>query len=651
MSDSFKYCLLKYGDLSSEEEKKLRSVFPKLIKYDPVVHTKSPLQIGDYDILSLNIKPGLFGGDSDGFKYFKANRWDEFIIIYSYESRKNVDYIVNAQFKVRNLPLNFTGKDDFINCVLDTSNNDSDLIAREPKTPAPAKQPVVSSDVVIPSLNTVSESEDKATDAKSADARPVDDKPSDVKPSDNKPTQAPASEKLPLDKLDVKSSASQQSTSQPQSTPQQAPSQQNSLIDSLNKLSSDYEKSVSDVTELKRKILGLESEVARLTSEKQSLSSKVELFSELEVELAKVKKDLVLYEKKLPELEDVAKRYEAEKNKTALLATQIADHASVKAELQKLKDEHSQNLASLSAKTDEVKQLNADKADLQTKFTAQQEETKKVFQVLVTLRDNHTALTAENSKIKELEAQRVTEIVKLRSENLKLKSELELVKEQLKLSKSACSEEENKAAALQSKISQLTQNINSLQSNLAKSSENSSASANVSKVEAASSSSASNASSKPEVNQTFRGSAPQPLAPQQTQQLASAQKEQKPDSAPQAAAPAVQSAATNTPANDAAKEPSQQAGSAVAKAPEVKAVADVAASVKKIKDLPQSMVDCKLMTNDKTRVVVEYFDIQSWSRQQKIYPCNGATEYYNKIREGMLFLRQRQLDIKQEYLK
>jgi hypothetical protein len=647
MSDSFKYCLLKYGDLSSEEEKKLRSVFPKLIKYDPVVHTKSPLQIGDYDILSLNIKPGLFGGDSDGFKYFKANRWDEFIIIYSYESRKNVDYIVNAQFKVRNLPLNFAGKDDFINCVLDTSNNDSDLIAREPKTPAPVKQPVVSSDVVIPSLNTVSESEDKATDAKSADARPVDDKPSDVKPSDvkpsdNKPTQAPASEKLPLDKLDVKSSASQQSTSQPQSTPQQAPSQQNSLIDSLNKLSSDYEKSVSDVTELKRKILGLESEVARLNSEKQSLSSKVELFSELEVELAKVKKDLVLYEKKLPELEDVAKRYEAEKNKTALLATQIADHASVKAELQKLKDEHSQSLASLSDKTDEVKQLNADKADLQTKFTAQQEETKKVFQVLVTLRDNHTALTTENIKIKELEAQRVTEIVKLRSENLKIKSELELVKEQLKLSKSACSEEENKAAALQSKISQLTQNINSLQSNLAKSSENLSASANVSKVEVASSSSASNASSKPEVNQTFRGSAPQPIA--------SAQKEQKPDPAPQAAAPAVQSATANTSANDAAKD-SQQAGSAAAKAPEVKTVADVAASVKKIKDLPQSMVDCKLMTNDKTRVVVEYFDIQSWSRQQKIYPCNGATEYYNKIREGMLFLRQRQLDIKQEYLK
>jgi DNA repair exonuclease SbcCD ATPase subunit len=583
MSD-FKYCLLKYGDLSSEEEKKLRSVFPKLIKYDPVVHTKSPLQIGEYDILFLNVKPGLFGGESEGFKYFKANKWDEFVLVYVYESRKNVEYVVNAQFKVRNLPLGFVAKDEFISCVLETSNSDSDLIAREPKTPAAPKQVVISEPVS--SLVLISEKSNEEQPS-----QPVLEKPVLAKDEKQQPVAAAP------------------------------PEQQNQLIDSLNKLSAEYEKSVSDVTDLKRKILSLEADVTRLTNEKQNLASKVELLGQLEAELIKLKAEKATFEKRLPELEEVAKLLEVEKQKTTVLATQIADHASVKSELQKLKDEHSQKLSELGNKSDEVKQLLTDKSELQSTLVAQQDEVKKVAVILAKIREEHAVVAADHAKIKESEAQRVSEIVKLRSENLKLKQELDLVKEQLRLLKSACTEEETKSATLQSKISQLTQSINTLQSINPKPAENSSTSTTSDKV------SVSQVVNKS--NDSFRENS---------------QKEQKPDS--NVSSQSVSSASTSVPnSSDSSKKASTQTQ-------EVKIVTDASFAGKKIKELPQEIIECKYINQQKNSVVVEYFDTVAWARTKRIFSfVNDPNQNAGIIRQAIQFYKERQADIKRELLK
>jgi myosin heavy subunit len=144
---NFKYCILKYGDLSSDEEKKLRTVFPKFVKFDPTIHPfiKAPEELGDYEVLSLNVKPGFFGKDSEDLKYFKDKKWDNFILIYAYTSRKFSDFVVSCQFKVRNLPLDFDAKSDFLGKILDTSNTDNEIATIEPQTLLVVKSAAVES--------------------------------------------------------------------------------------------------------------------------------------------------------------------------------------------------------------------------------------------------------------------------------------------------------------------------------------------------------------------------------------------------------------------------------------------------------------------------------------------------------------------------
>jgi DNA repair exonuclease SbcCD ATPase subunit len=405
MSD-FKYCLVKYGALSSEEEKKLRSVFQKLLKYDPVLHplVKAPEDLGDYDMLCLDVNPGFFGGDSDGLKYFSSKKWDNFVVVYVYESRKNVDFIVNAQFKVRKLPLGFTSKDDFIGHILDTNNADSEVILKEPQTPAPNKSVESVAVLAKPKLSVVEEKVVAPT----------------VTPNDQ-------------------------------------------LMKSLNKLSDEYSKTVGESTTLKVKVSQLESEVSKLQSEKSSLQSKVELLSKVEQELSKLKQEKKSLDLKLPELESYAKSFELEKQRTSALVLQVADHATVKSELQRLKDEYSQKVVLLEKQVELTKRTLLEREELQVTLNAQQAEVKKLAAIFGKLKEEKAVCDIEHSKTKQLESSRVVDIVSLRSENVRLKSELDQLKEQLKQSKKSLVDLNAEHSQLQIKMANLSENLNKLQ--------------------------------------------------------------------------------------------------------------------------------------------------------------------------------------------